>query len=65
MSKLLTPEIVIFGAALIALFVIGVVIMIVNLSDPEADEAKDTSDTASFFVEPHPPVALADSRVLV
>ena len=65
MTKLLTPEILIIGAALVALFVIGVLIMIFNLSEPEADEAQDTGDTASIFVEPHPPVALAGSRVLV
>ena len=65
MSKLLSPEVLFVGAALIALFVIGVLITIFNLAEPESEEASDTGDTAAIFVQPHPAVALAESRVLI
>ena len=64
MSKLLTPEIVIASAALISLFVIGVLILFFNFTQPAENEVKDTGDTARLIIQPHLVVALAEPRIL-
>ena len=65
MSKLLTPETLIIGAALVSLFIIGVIVIFFNFAENSENEVKDTGDTAQLIIRPHPVVALAEPTILI
>ena len=65
MLKHLTPDVAIVLAALLALFVFGMLIMCAGLRNPSEPEVRDTADTAAYIIFPQHPIALAMHDVLV
>ena len=65
MFKWITAEIAFVGAALIALFVLGLFIICYYGLQPDPNENQDSLDTASLPSFTQPLVALAHPKVLV